>query len=145
MASRKLIFGSLLTPLALYFGGSMAMDHVDRQGWRFFNSGKDIVATLGSMAKAAKEKDGAGIESFYAPDYSGTPLGLNRLQQAEEKDGARLYRFTSEGGAAGRDAALLSLPKPLRRLPPSTSRVTGCRWSLKIGAIACSRRLRAIS
>ncbi len=106
MASRKLIFGSLLTPFALYFGGSMVMDHVDRQGWRFFNSGKDIVATLGSMAKAAKGKDGAGIESFYAADYSGAPLGLNRLRQTEEKDGARLYRFTSEGGAAGRDAAL---------------------------------------
>jgi hypothetical protein len=106
MANRKLIFGSLLTPLALYFGGSMVMDHMDRQGWRFFNSGRDIVTTLGSMAKVVRAKDAAGLESFYTRGYSGTPLGLNRLQQVEEKDGARLYHFASDGGAAGRDGAL---------------------------------------
>jgi hypothetical protein len=104
--SRIFIFGSVLTPVALYFGASMTMDHFDRQGWRFFNTGKDIATHLGSMAKAVRSKDIAGIESFYAPDFSGSPLGLNRLEQAEEKDGVRKLLFKSDGGATGRDAAV---------------------------------------
>src|SRR5215475_15204662 len=106
MASRFLIFGSVLTPLALYFGGSMGSDYMDRQGWRFFNSGKNIVDTLGTLAKSAKSKDYAGIESYYASDYSGSPLGLTRLDQVEQKDGIRRLKFHSDGGTAGRDAAM---------------------------------------
>ncbi len=107
MAKRNLfIFGSLLAPIALYLGGSMTMDHFDKEGWRFFNTGKDIVSTLGSMAKAAKSKDFAGIESFYAANYSGAPLGLNKLEQVEEKDGVHKLAFRSAGGASGRDAAV---------------------------------------
>ena len=84
----------------------MAMDHVDRQGWRFFNSGKDIVGTLASMAKTARSKDAAGLANFYSGDYSGSPLGLTRLEPSEEKDGARKYSFRADGGAATREAAL---------------------------------------
>ena len=60
---RIFIFGSVLTPIALYFGASMTMDHFDRQGWRFFNTGKDIVTNLGSIAKAVQSKDVAALES----------------------------------------------------------------------------------
>ena len=105
MANRIFIFGSVLTPIALYLGGSMAMDHFDREGWRFFNTGKDIVITLGSLAKAVKAKDMAGIENFYARDYNGSTLGLNRLEKSEEKDGVIKYLFRSDGAAAARDAA----------------------------------------
>src|SRR5438132_183400 len=104
--SRIFIFGSVLAPVALYFGASMAMDHFDEQGWRFFNTGKNIVTHLGSLAKAVQSKDLSAIESFYAPDFSGSPLGLTRLEQAEEKDGIRKLRFQSAGGGSGRDAAL---------------------------------------
>ncbi len=83
----------------------MGMDHFDRTGWKFFNTGKDIATNLGSLAKAVKTKDTAGIEAFYARDFSGSPLGLTRLEQAEEKDGVRKLLFRSDGGAAGRDAA----------------------------------------
>ena len=107
MAKRNLfIFGSLLTPIALYLGGSMAINHFDREGLRFFNTGKDIVTTLGSLAKVAKAKDFAGIESFYAASFSGSPLGLNKLEQVEEKDGIHKLAFRSDGGATGRDAAV---------------------------------------
>jgi len=84
----------------------MAMDHFDREGWRFFNTGKDIVTTLGSLAKAVKAKDVAGIENFYARDYSGSPLGLNSLEQAEEKDGVIKYLFRSDSASAAREAAV---------------------------------------
>ena len=84
----------------------MAMDHFDREGWRFFNTGKDIVTTLGSLAKAVKAKDVAGIENFYARDYQGSPLGLNKLEQAEEKDGVIKYLFRSDSTAAAREAAV---------------------------------------
>ena len=102
--SRIFIFGSVLTPVALYFGASMTMDHFDGQGWRFFNTGKGIAANLGSLAKAIKSKDGGGIESFYAPDFSGSPLGLTHPEQAEEKDGVRRSLFRS-GGATQDGAA----------------------------------------
>ncbi len=82
------------------------MDHFDREGWRFFNTGKDIVTTLGSLAKAVKAKDVAGIENFYARDYNGSPLGLNRLEQAEEKDGVVKYLFRSDSAPTARDAAV---------------------------------------
>ena len=85
----------------------MAMDHFDREGWRFFNTGKDIVTTLGSLAKAVKAKDVGGIENFYARDYQGSPLGLNRLEQAEEKDGVIKYLFRSDGAASGGVSALV--------------------------------------
>ena len=112
MANRILIFGSLLTPFALYFGGSMAMDHVERQGWRFFNSGKDIVTTLGSMAKAAQAKDAAAIQSFYAPDYTGSPLGTYSAHSRSKKRTERTiqlrvrWRRGRAGCGAGGVAAL---------------------------------------
>ena len=84
----------------------MAMDHFDREGWRFFNTGKDIVTTLGSLAKDVKAKNMAGIETFYGRDYNGRPLGLNKLVQAEEKDGVIKYLFRSDGAASTRDAAV---------------------------------------
>ena len=104
--SRIFIFGSVLTPIALFVGASMTMDHFDRNGWKFFNTGKDIATNLGSLAKAVKAKDVAAIESFYASDFSGSPLGLTRMAQAEEKDGVRKSIFKSDGGASGRDVAI---------------------------------------
>src|SRR5215467_3408708 len=104
--SRIFIFGSVLTPVALYLGASMTMERFDQQGWHFFNTGKDIVTNLGTLAKAVQAKDFAGIENFYAREFSGTPLGLTRMEQAEDKDGIRKYRFRSEGGSAGHDAAV---------------------------------------
>ncbi|MEO7650601.1 MAG: hypothetical protein ABIZ80_09030, partial [Bryobacteraceae bacterium] len=103
--NRIFIFGSLLAPIALYFGSSMVMDHFDKEGWRFFNTGKDIVTNLATMAKAVKEKDPAGVEKFYASGFHGKRLGLTKLQQVEEKDGMHRSQFKGEGETATREAA----------------------------------------
>jgi hypothetical protein len=104
--SRLVIFGSVVTPIALYFGASMTMDHFERQGWRFFNTGKDITTSLGLLSKAVHSKDATAIAGFYAADFSGSRLGLASLVEAEEKDGIRKFRFRSDGAQAGKDVAV---------------------------------------
>ena len=104
--SRLFIFGSVITPIALYFGASMTMDHFERQGWRFFDNGKDITTSLGVLSKALQSKDTSAIAGFYAADFSGSRLGLTTMSQAEEKDGIHKLVFRSDGGQAGRDAAV---------------------------------------
>src|SRR5437660_12241781 len=103
--SRIFIFGSVLTPVALYLGASMTMDYFDRQGWRFFNTGKDIVSNLASVAKAVQAKDLPAMDGFHARDFSGSSLGLTRMEQTEERDGVRKMAFRSDGGSTGSDAA----------------------------------------
>src|SRR6185369_523003 len=104
--NRLFIFGSVLTPIALYFGASMTMDHFERQGWRFFDTGKDVTTSLGRMAKALQSKDLTAIEGYYAADFSGSRLGLTKLEQTEEKDGVHKSGFRSDGLAVGRDVAV---------------------------------------
>src|SRR5260370_36768313 len=104
--NRIFIFGSVLTPIALYFGASMTMDYFEREGWRFFNTGKDIVANLGSLAKAVKAKDIAGIDNFYGRNYTGSPLGLNKLEKSEDKDGVRKYLLRSDNSNASLAASI---------------------------------------
>jgi len=120
--SRIFIFGSVLTPIALYFGASMTMDHFERQGG-VSSHGQDIVTNLGSIAKAVQSKDVAALESSYAKDFSGSPLGLTRLEQTEEKDGVRKLTFRSDGGSTGRGAAVgewrITLPASIRLKKPA--------------------------
>ena len=104
--SRKLIFGAALTPVALLVTGSATVEYLDREGWRFFNTGKDIVTSLGDMARAVRARDLAAIEKYYAPPYSGQRLGLTKLELVGEKDGVRKYRMQSDGAAPDRAAAL---------------------------------------
>src|SRR5258705_5895547 len=108
MASRNrlFIFGSVLTPIALYFGASMTMDHFERQGWHFFDTGKDVTTKLGQLAKALQSKDAAAIEGFYGADFSGSRLGLTKLEPAGDKDGIVKSAFHSDGLAVGRDVAV---------------------------------------
>src|SRR5262249_1477438 len=104
--SRIFIFGSLIAPLALYFGGSMTIDHFDREGWRFFNTGKDIGTRLGEFAKVLQAKNAQGLEGFYSNSFTGTRLGLNKLELANEKDGIRRLAFHSDGGSTSKDTAI---------------------------------------
>ncbi len=108
MKNRKriVIFGSVLAPVAFYFGGSMAVDHMDSEGWRFFNTGKDATIVLRKTGKAVKEKSLPVIESFYAPSFKGKRLGLNQLKLAETKDGVRRYVLESDGELHSREAAM---------------------------------------
>ena len=104
--SRLFIFGSVVTPIALYFGASMTMDHFEGQGSHFFNTGKSITTSLGSMAKAIQSKNAPGIGRFYAANYMGSRLGLNSLAPSEEKDGVRRSGFRSDGASAAGEAAV---------------------------------------
>src|SRR5436305_1135193 len=104
--SRYLIFGCVLSPIALYLGASMTMDRIDRTGWTFFNRGKAIVSTLGRLAQALQTKDLRATEAFYDARFSGNRLGLTNLDLAEQKDGIRKYRLRSDGNAPTRDAAI---------------------------------------
>ncbi|MEX2262160.1 MAG: CRTAC1 family protein [Bryobacteraceae bacterium] len=104
--SRLLIFGSIIAPVALFFGGSFTTDRLDREGLRFFHTGKSIVLTLARMAKLVEARDLAGLERHYAAGFEGQRLGLTRLEAVEEKDGVRKYIFRSDGPLATRDAAI---------------------------------------
>ncbi|MGH9719220.1 MAG: CRTAC1 family protein, partial [Bryobacteraceae bacterium] len=100
------IFGTALTPVVLVLGGSMTMEYMDKSGWRFFNTGKSIVTTLSGLAKAIEARDAGAVESFYASDYTGSRLGLAKLDQAAERDGIRRLLFHSDGPALDRNAAV---------------------------------------
>jgi ASPIC and UnbV/FG-GAP-like repeat len=72
---------------------------VDRRGIAFFNAGKDVVTTLDAFAAALPKGDAGALAHFYAPDFTGTRLGLMTRDLADEKDGARHYRQRSDGAA----------------------------------------------
>ena len=71
---------------------------VDRRGREFLQSGQDIVGTLDRFAVALAAGDAAAMGRFYAPDFSGTSLGLLTRDLVDEKDGTRHYRLRSHGG-----------------------------------------------
>ncbi len=104
--NRLVIFGSVLAPVALYLGGTMSVDFVDQKGWQFFNTGRDATVMLRKIGEALHERDLGGVEAFYAADFQGKRLGLNRLRQVEDRDGVRRYLFESDGDLPTRDAAL---------------------------------------
>ncbi len=104
--NRLYIFGALLTPVALFVISSSAMDTMDKNGWRFFNTGKEVVQTLGRLGKAIEAKNPGAVEGFYDAKFKGRRLGLNSLELATEKDGIRKLRMKSDGSADTPSAAV---------------------------------------
>ncbi len=84
----------------------LVMSYLERKGIQFYERGKQIVETMGVLAKAVQARDVAAIESHYAKSYSGRRLGFLKLDPASEKDGIRRLRFSSDGEAPNREAAL---------------------------------------
>ena len=70
---------------------------VDRRGLEFFQTGKDIAATLDALAAALPAGNIEAIGRLYSPDFAGTRFGLLTRELADEKDGARHYRQRSDG------------------------------------------------
>ena len=68
---------------------------VDRTGWHFFNTGKDVVTTLAQMAKALDAGDVESFGSHFAADYQGHLLGLGDLRLDDDRDGVRSYSFAA--------------------------------------------------
>jgi hypothetical protein len=104
--NRVVIFGSVLAPVAFVLGGSMLVDKVDSDGWRFFNTGKDTTVVLRKLAVGLKKRDLATVESLYSPGFRGKRLGLTDLMEKENKDGIRRLIFRSSGDTPTRDAAI---------------------------------------
>jgi hypothetical protein len=103
---RGVLFASLLAPVAVYFGFSIEGERIDQRGGRFFETGKNVVTTVGRFARALQAKDDAALPQFFSPRFHGSRLGLNQQQLFEEKDGIRRYRLHSDGEAPSQDAAL---------------------------------------
>ncbi|HEX6463786.1 MAG TPA: CRTAC1 family protein, partial [Vicinamibacterales bacterium] len=79
---------------------------VDRRGREFFESGRDVVAALDTLAGAIKSDDQSAIERAYAAAFTGNDLGLATRDLADAKEGVRHYRQRSDGAATDRAAAV---------------------------------------
>ena len=82
------------------------MDYFERRGWQFFNTGKDMVLSLRDMAHAVRARDLSGVEGAFSSGFSGTRLGLNKMEQVEEKDGVHKFAFRSDGTTPSRENAV---------------------------------------
>ncbi|MEM9597361.1 MAG: hypothetical protein AAGD06_24040, partial [Acidobacteriota bacterium] len=98
---------TLLVLLAILVPASWGvMSYVDRKGWEFFYSGKDILETVGQMADHLEAADTEGLSAFYAEDFQGRSLGLGTLTPQSERDGLRVASFESAAALPDRDAAV---------------------------------------
>jgi hypothetical protein len=79
---------------------------IDRRNQGLFETGRDVVGRLDLFAATLSAGNVEGLAAFYAPDFSGTRLGLLTRELAGEKDGARHYRQTSDRVPADRQGAL---------------------------------------
>ncbi len=100
----------LVAVLALLVGLGAAMwallGHFERSGRAFFGAGQGAVLRLKELSQALAAGDRAAIEAAYAPDFSGSSLGLADLQPAGEKDGISELAFTAAPGTQDRAAAV---------------------------------------
>lgn len=103
---RRRFFAGVLPPVLLLPVAWLSMDRMERGGREFADTGQAIVGSLSKLAEAVRNRDLAGIKRLYSPSFQGRRLGLNTAELKDEKDGVRIYRFRSSGGAADRRAAL---------------------------------------
>ncbi len=108
---RRWLVGGCLLGLALAaLAASVAVGHVERRiesrGQRFYETGKAAVELLGRLAGALRSRDERGIAAAYAPDFEGSPLGLDRPVLAGERDGVVTWRFEAPPGVVRRDGAV---------------------------------------
>lgn len=93
--------------VALLIGiGWGTMRYVDRVGWHFFDTGKDVLVTLSRASMALTERNLDVVAGLYASDFQGQMLGLHRLRLTNDRDGVRIYAFGASGDGADRQAAL---------------------------------------
>jgi hypothetical protein len=94
--------------LAIVFGAAAVLvaRWVDTRGVAFYESGRAIVQTLDTFGNALRAGDMAAIEALHAPGFRGTRLGLLTREQAQEKDGVRLFRQRSDDAPVDRQGAI---------------------------------------
>ncbi len=96
----------LIAVAVLALGAWAAMAWVDRAGWQFFNTGKEVVDTLAEMSAALDAGDFQAFGGLLAEDYRGQLLGLTDLRLDDDRDGVRSYSFSGGGEAPDRAVAL---------------------------------------
>jgi hypothetical protein len=97
MLSRYFAFLAML----LCVIGAVALGaRVDRNGRKFFETGKHITKSLDRLAQAIREKDLETLGTFYSQDYSGQCLGLMQLLEPGDTQDGILHKTirTSELG-----------------------------------------------
>jgi len=102
---RSLLFklGIVVVVLLAFTFGFFAFS--DWASSKFFDSGKNILATLSGLANAVQNGDKDAIANAYGAGFQGSALGLLNPREAEAKDGVHKLVF-SAGGAADRAAAV---------------------------------------
>ncbi|RMH17256.1 MAG: CRTAC1 family protein, partial [Acidobacteria bacterium] len=96
------VLALVVTALALW----LAARYVERDGVRFFHTGKQLVDALGGLAAALEAGDLAAVEGFYDPAFAAAPLGLMQRQVEGERDGVVVERFAPAATAGDRAAAV---------------------------------------
>jgi len=97
---------SAVTLVAVFAGVTFFADRVDQSGQRFFQTGGEVVATLDHLSRGFSSRDLAKAEAIFSERFSGTLLGLTRLDPAEEKDGLRRLRFRAGDMPLDRSGAI---------------------------------------
>jgi hypothetical protein len=87
-------------------GGWMAVRHVDRQGWTFFNTGRDLGKMLDQFARTARSLDEAGLRGFFAPGYRGRSMGFVAPGRDDYRAGVQRLAFRAPGAPVDMDSAL---------------------------------------
>lgn len=106
LASRPVIFYSLLIPVAGAIGGWAVVQQVDSRGLAFFNTGKQISDELDDLARAAKSRNSGAFGAFFGANYSGRSLGWSALRPVDSKDGVERLAFTPKPDELNRSASL---------------------------------------
>src|SRR3954471_24507968 len=100
----RIATGLVATPVLLVVVIWLVADWIDRDGLRFFDTGKATVALLNRLAGTLEKRDLEAAGALYSPAFGGKALGLTDLRLAEERDGIRTYRFHSAGSSTDRAA-----------------------------------------
>ena len=79
---------------------------VERDGERFFQTGRAIAGLLSEVSSALKNRELRDVARFYRPGFAGTSLGINTLIFQQERDHVRSYSFSGTGALTGIGAAV---------------------------------------
>jgi hypothetical protein len=101
---RFLVVG--LAFLLVVAASSATTMYLEHKGTLFYERGKEMATTLGSLAAAVRAGDVSGIAKFYSDGFTGRRLGFQKLELIDEKDGVRRLRLCPDGEAPNREAAL---------------------------------------
>ncbi len=86
--------------------GVFVLRKVNADSLRFFQTGKTISLRLGELAGELKQQDAAALAAAFDDHYSGTILGLNKLDLFRQKDELREYHFVPGEQTVGKERAV---------------------------------------